>query len=152
MYDEPEPGRSFAPDEIGWIDFELKSSEDIKAGTYRYMDAAEVIICAYAIGDGEVKTVAVQDFDSPLDWWDMPAEFREFHDEVVAGRAAWVRLERSVRQGRMELRHARFPADAARAHHRRHDAGDRRPACRPSLKMAGAATPASPPRSRAARI
>jgi DNA polymerase bacteriophage-type len=89
MEHEVATGCTFAPDEIGWIDFELKSSETIKAGTYRYMDAADALICSYALGDGEVQAVAVPDFVVLLVWDYMPVDFRNFHRRVVEGKAKW---------------------------------------------------------------
>ena len=85
-----ETGRTFAPGEIGWIDFELRSQEDIKSGTYRYMSAADAIICTYALGDGPVQAAAVPAFDgSPLQWREMPTDFRAFHAAVEQGYAKW---------------------------------------------------------------
>jgi DNA polymerase len=89
MDQEREPGRTFAPEDIGWLDFETRSGEDIKAGTYRYMNDADAIICAFALGDGPPRYVAVKDFVCPLAWADMPVDFRAFHDRVMAGTAVW---------------------------------------------------------------
>jgi len=89
MEPEREPGRTFAPDDIGWLDFETKSLEDIKAGTYRYMSEADAVIAAFALGDGPPRYVPVKTFNAPLCWDDMPVDFRRFHDRVMAGTAVW---------------------------------------------------------------
>lgn len=86
-------GNTFAPDQIGWIDFETRSATaDVKKGigTYRYALEAEAIVCAYAIGDGPVRVVAVDRFDTfGLHWDQMPADFLAFHDRVLRGEAIW---------------------------------------------------------------
>ena len=89
MDQEREPGRTFAPDDIGWLDFETKSQEDIKAGTYRYMSQADAIIAAFALGNGPPRYQPVKDFSNPLSWDRMPSDFRAFHDRVMAGAAKW---------------------------------------------------------------
>lgn len=86
---EREPGRTFAPDDIGWLDFETRSQEDIAAGTYRYMSEADAIICAFALGDGPPRYVPVKTFGAPLCWDDMPVDFKAFHARVLAGTAVW---------------------------------------------------------------
>lgn len=87
MDPEREPGRTFAANDIGWIDFEVKSSIDIKAGTYKYMTDADAIICAFAIGNGEVRRVT-EGF-KPVSWARMPDDFKAHHKRVVAGKAKW---------------------------------------------------------------
>ena len=89
MENDREDGRTFAPDDIGWLDFETKSAEDIKAGTYRYMSEADAVICAFALGDGPTRYVPVKTFNAPLCWDDMPKDFKAFHDRVMAGTAIW---------------------------------------------------------------
>ena len=89
MENDREDGRTFAPDDIGWLDFETKSAEDIKAGTYRYMSEADAIICAFALGDGPPRYVPVKTFGALLCWDDMPVDFRRFHERVIAGTAIW---------------------------------------------------------------
>ena len=86
-----EPGRTFAPDDLGFIDFETRSPVDIKtAGLARYMTGADAIVLAYGFGWWPAKTVAVPDFTRPLRWADMPDNFRRHHDRVLAGTAIWV--------------------------------------------------------------
>src|SRR6187397_2915856 len=89
MVNDREDGRTFASDDLGWLDFETKSAEDIKAGTYRYMSEADAIIAAFALGDGPPRYVPVKTFNAPLCWDDMPVDFRAFHDRVMAGTAIW---------------------------------------------------------------
>ena len=89
MENDREDGRTFAPDDIGWLDFETRSAEDIKAGTYRYMSEADAVICAFALGDGPTRYVPVKTFNAPLCWDDMPKDFKAFHDRVMAGTAIW---------------------------------------------------------------
>src|SRR6478735_9531144 len=45
MHDR-EYGQTFAPADIAWIDFESRSSTDIKAGAYRYATEADAIVLA----------------------------------------------------------------------------------------------------------
>jgi DNA polymerase len=84
-------GATFAPDEIGWIDFETKSSgADISAGAYRYAVDADAIICAWAIGDNPVSVTAVDRFDGePLCWADMPEAIQIHHVRVCRGEGIW---------------------------------------------------------------
>jgi DNA polymerase len=85
-----ETGATFAPDEIGWIDFESVSrTQDIKAGTYRYAVEADAVIAAFAIGDGPEQTVAVPEFPRSLQWSELPETFHAHHARVAAGEAIW---------------------------------------------------------------
>lgn len=77
-------GRTFAPDAIGWIDFETRSTRSIKSGTYAYMSEADALICAFAIGD--LPACALE---TPLHWEAMPAVFRTHHLRVTQGDAVW---------------------------------------------------------------
>jgi DNA polymerase bacteriophage-type len=80
-------------DVICWLDFESRSTADIKAaGAYRYAVEADAIIAAYAIGHAPVHAIAVRDFTRPLCWSDMPDEFHEHYARVLKGEAifaAW---------------------------------------------------------------
>jgi DNA polymerase len=90
MLRDSETGATFAPDEIGWIDFESANKvNDIKVGAYRYACDADAVIAAYAIGDGPVRTVEVTYFPQTLTWADMPDEFKAHHDRVLSGKAVW---------------------------------------------------------------
>ncbi len=85
------PDDYFAAADRGWFDFETRSNTDIKAGTYRYATEADAIVLAYAIGDGPVYHAEVIDFDhGPLQWDDLPLDFRLFHDRVERGEAVWI--------------------------------------------------------------
>ena len=87
---DQETGPTFDISEIGWLDFEAANKqEDIKAGTYKYAVTADAIIAAYAIGDGPVQTVAVDDFPQTLSAKDMPDEFMRHHQRVMKGEAVW---------------------------------------------------------------
>lgn len=83
-------GQTFAPADIGWIDFETRSATDIKAGATRYATEADAIVAAFAIGDERPDSVAVYDFDGiPLRWGDMPARVLNHHGRVIRGEAIW---------------------------------------------------------------
>ena len=86
---EREPGDTFAPDQLGWLDFETRSPTDIRAGTYAYATDADAIICSYAISDGPVRSVAVPVFPAALHWESMPLALQEHHARVIAGEAKW---------------------------------------------------------------
>lgn len=60
------------------------------AGTYRYAKSSFVIISTFAIGDGPLFDVSLDDgFDGDwLCWADMPLQLREFHKRVEQ-REAW---------------------------------------------------------------
>ncbi|HEX6831576.1 MAG TPA: hypothetical protein VF090_08555, partial [Methyloceanibacter sp.] len=79
-----EPGATFAPDQIGWFDWETKSEVDISDGTFRYMESASPLILAIAIGDGPAFALPW-----PLTWRSLPPEIRAFHKRVQAGEAVW---------------------------------------------------------------
>jgi DNA polymerase len=83
-------GATFAVEDIGWIDFESRSSTDIKSGAYRYATEADAIVLAFAIGDEPADSRAVYDFDGiPLRWQDMPARVLNHHERVKRGEAIW---------------------------------------------------------------
>jgi DNA polymerase len=94
MSDDRASGATFAPDDICWIDFETRSGTDIAAGSYRYATEADAIVLAYAIGDGEVKTVSVTGFDGQTLVWekDAPIELKTHFERASRGEAifaAW---------------------------------------------------------------
>jgi hypothetical protein len=83
-----DPGPTFAPDDIGFIDFESKSQSNLAiAGTYRYARTVDALVLAYAIGDAPVRVV--ERGGQPLHWNDLPIEVRAHHDRVMAGKATW---------------------------------------------------------------
>lgn len=83
-------GPTFPLENIGWIDFEVRSpSTSIKDGTYRYAGHADAIIVAWAIGGSPVKTTAISRFGTLLNWPDMPDQFRAHHKRVERGEAIW---------------------------------------------------------------
>lgn len=86
-----EPGETFAPENIGWIDFETRNvGASLKEqGVYRYMTTADAILLPFALGDGELELVGVRDFSRPLRWADMPPHFHAFHDRVMRGEAVY---------------------------------------------------------------
>ena len=87
---DSETGVTFAPDEIGWIDFETRNViHDIKPGTYRYATTADGVILAFAIGDGPERVIAVDDFPQTLHWDDLPDDFKQHHARVERGEAVW---------------------------------------------------------------
>ena len=68
---------TFSADQIGWIDFEVKSKADLKAdGTLRYVaeTATNAIVLAYAIGDAPALTWHAD--GAILDWDNAPADLR----------------------------------------------------------------------------
>lgn len=79
-----EYGETFAPADIGWIDFEAKGPVDIKDGTYRYMREADPLILAAAIGDAPAFALPW-----PLSWATLPGEIRAHHERVLTGKAVW---------------------------------------------------------------
>ncbi len=88
--DDRKAGATFAPADIGWLDFESRSRTDIKAGTYRYAQEADAIVLAFAIGDGPV--LAIDDDNRPgnvLYWERMPKAVHEHHARVLRGHAIW---------------------------------------------------------------
>ena len=134
MHNDREPGRTFAPEDIGWIDFECRSPVDIRSGTARYMTGADAIICTWAIGDRPVQCEAISAFAScsALIWDDMPPQFRAHHDRVVAGKAKWCAWNAGFDRAAWNNATADFPFAGGRALHRRDDAGDQfRPAAGP---------------------
>jgi len=81
-------GATFAPERIGWIDFETRNPvTDLKAaGAYRYSLDAIPIICSYAIGDGPVRKITRW---QGLRWRDMPEDFHAHHFDVRQGNTVW---------------------------------------------------------------
>jgi DNA polymerase len=71
---ERQPGATFAPGDICWVDFETRASVPIDTGSDRYSRHAEAILLAWAIGDGPVRVISVKDFGHPLRWVNMPSE------------------------------------------------------------------------------
>ena len=84
-----EIGATFAPDEIGWIDFEARGRRSIKDGTYAYATNADAIILAYAIGDGPANIINSRRPGDALDLVDLPLDFLKHHAKVVNGTAVW---------------------------------------------------------------
>jgi len=85
-----EIGATFAPDEIGWIDFEARGKRSIKDGTYAYATNADAIILAYAIGDGPASNIInSRRPGDALDLADLPLDFLRHHAKVVNGTAVW---------------------------------------------------------------
>src|SRR6478752_8140278 len=85
-----EYGKTFKIEDIGFCDFETRSSTDIKAGAYRYATEADAIVLAFAIGDEPPASVAVYEFNGvPLRWTDMPASVLNHHERVIRGEAIW---------------------------------------------------------------
>jgi DNA polymerase len=83
-------GATFALPDIGWLDFETRSTVDIKAaGAFHYATKADAILCGYAIGEGDPVTVTGPLAMDPVLWDDMPDDFRAHHARVVAGEAIW---------------------------------------------------------------
>jgi DNA polymerase len=91
--DERANGPTFALADVCFIDFETRSSVDIRqAGAVRYATQADAIILTYAIGSAPVRTIAVRDFSRPLDLVDLPTGLLAFHAKVMNGTgvyAAW---------------------------------------------------------------
>src|SRR6188508_373031 len=91
--DERANGPTFALADVCFLDFETRSSVDIRqAGAVRYATEADAIILTYAIGTASVRTVAVRDFSRPLDLVDLPTGLLAFHAKVMNGTgvyAAW---------------------------------------------------------------
>lgn len=92
-----EPGETFAPEDIGWIDFETRNiGASLKdQGVYRYATGGSAILLPFALGDGELEIVeALPERGSnwngrALRWAEMPPKFRAFHERVLAGEAVW---------------------------------------------------------------
>jgi DNA polymerase len=83
-------GITFAPEHIGWIDFESRSQVPIDAGAYRYSLTASASVLALAIGDDQVRTCAVADLSQRLDWRDMPDDLKKHYAKVQRGTAIFV--------------------------------------------------------------
>ncbi len=83
------PGCPFAPEDIGWLDFESRSDCSIDAGATRYATEADAIVMAYALGNEPAGGVSVSAFPGNLNWSDMPDEIAEFHARVIRGEAVW---------------------------------------------------------------
>ena len=80
-------GATFAPEQIGWLDFETRSETSLKlAGPYRYACDASAIVLAYAIGDEPARTAWKY---SGLAWADLPDELKAHQARVEAGQAVW---------------------------------------------------------------
>jgi DNA polymerase len=92
MLRQSETGPTFAIDEIGFLDFESRSTtlDLARVGSYRYAVEADAVIAAYAIGNGPVHVIAVPDFPDGLCWADMPKEFQDHHRRVQCGEAIWM--------------------------------------------------------------
>ena len=84
-----EPGATFAPDDICWIDFEARGRRSIRHGTYAYACAADAIILTWAIGDGPVSAVSVSTFDGPLRYRELPSAIKLHYARAVAGSATF---------------------------------------------------------------
>jgi DNA polymerase len=82
-------GPTFALADVGFIDFESRSSLPITHGTYRYATSADAIVLAYAIGPGKPRAVAVGDFSGPLHWDDLPDDLRAHAARVAKGEAVF---------------------------------------------------------------
>src|SRR6188508_3305337 len=91
--DERANGPTFALADVCFLDFEARSSVDLRqAGAVRYATEADAIILTYAIGSAPVRTLAVRDFSRPLDLADLPTGLLAFHAKVMNGTgvyAAW---------------------------------------------------------------
>jgi DNA polymerase len=85
--DEREPGETFSPGDILWIDFETKGGVPIEMGTHKYALHAKAIILSWAIGEGPVTVTAVETFERALAWDDMPDDFRAMAQRVFDGEA-----------------------------------------------------------------
>jgi DNA polymerase len=84
------PGTTFAPEDIGWIDFETKGPVDLKeVGAYGYAMRATPIICAYAIGDAPATTFTAYREGECISLVDLPLDFVKHLARVVAGTAVW---------------------------------------------------------------
>src|SRR6188768_2944120 len=88
--DERANGPTFALADVCFLDFEARSSVDLRqAGAVRYATEADAIILTYAIGSAPVRTLAVRDFSRPLDLIDLPTGLLAFHAKVMNGRAVY---------------------------------------------------------------
>ena len=78
----------FAPDTLGYIDFEVLGREvDLKGvGTYAYAAVADAIVLAFAIGNAPVQVW--HNDGAILDWDDASPDFRAAFDGGVTF-AAW---------------------------------------------------------------
>lgn len=92
------PGATFALNDIGFIDFETRSTADLKrAGTYNYAAAADAIVLAYAIGNAPVRCAVAQRTGAAapgasavaLGWADLPNALHAHHARVERGEAIW---------------------------------------------------------------
>lgn len=95
---------TFRLDQLCFIDTETrnlsktarKNNAELKEeGTYRYFQNAKAVIVTYAIGDGPVECIAMDEgFDRPVfDWYrELPLDLRTFWQRAEAGEAwfaAW---------------------------------------------------------------
>ena len=105
MDPERNPGASFAPADIGWLDFETKSSTDIKAGTYRYAtgDDTAAVVLAYAIGDDDITTI--DNHSRRIAWTHTSKQLRDHHARVLRGEAIWAAWNAGFDKALLELRH-----------------------------------------------
>lgn len=91
MISDRPTGATYQPADIGWLDFETRSSVcDLRRhGTYAYAGDADAIVLAYAIGNAPVRTVVIGSDASTLRWSDMPEDLFEHHVRVTSGAAIW---------------------------------------------------------------
>lgn len=119
MIDDPdrEPGETFAPEDIGWLDFETRNvGASLKdQGVYRYATEGSSILLPFAIGDAAVECIETQcdvvtnyNFRA-LRWADMPQHFRDHHDRVVRGEAVWCATNAAFDRAAWNYMTADFP-------------------------------------------
>lgn len=106
---------SVEPDDFCFIDTETRSHVSVvEAGAYQHMAHGRVIICTYAIGDGDVQEWVLENWspDQRLDWSKAPEDLADFLVRVKAGEAwfvAWnaafdrVALSRGMRGEPMQV-------------------------------------------------
>jgi DNA polymerase len=85
--DERAPGATFALGDVGFVDFESRSSVPIAAGSDRYARSAQALLLSWAIGDGPVSVWSVPDWGEgeiapTLRWHNAPMELLRFLDRV----------------------------------------------------------------------
>ena len=80
------------PDDYCFFDVETRSPEDVTlVGAYRHNTAGLVVIFTYAIGEtGEIKDWVVPDFETRLNWHDMPQDLHDFWHRARRGEAWFV--------------------------------------------------------------
>src|SRR5262245_10790020 len=80
-----EPGLTFAPDQIGWLDWESKQGAiPLGDGVFRYMKTASPLVLAVAIGDSPAIALPW-----PVAWRDLPRPVRDHQKRVERGEAVW---------------------------------------------------------------